>query len=51
MDWNNLRKCKVPWKPEVKKDQVDVSNFEQVSASRGTTLSIAETDQNLFEGF
>jgi hypothetical protein len=47
VDWKNLRKCKVPWKPPIK-DLVDVSNFEQVSASRGTTMSIPETDQNLF---
>jgi hypothetical protein len=40
----------VPWKPPIK-DLVDASNFEQISASRGTTLSIAENDQNLFEGF
>ena len=33
------------------KDMTDFSNFEQVSASRGTTMSIADIDQSLFEGF
>lgn len=39
-DWKDIRNCVVPWKPVVK-DLLDASNFEQVSASRGTTVSIS----------
>jgi hypothetical protein len=50
VDWKNLRMTKVPWRPPIK-DQIDSSHFEEVAASRGTTISIADIDQSLFEGF
>lgn len=40
----------MPWRPPIK-DHIDASHFEEVSASRGTTMSIPDINQNLFEGF